>query len=170
MKMPIFIRLLLLFSSLLIKAQDNQHVQSKPDSIIKLIPVGEGKYTSYLYTIGGKLQTREDVLIRLMRYTPSAVELSSAKKDATWGYVSIAGAGASGIIATILYATHNSHVGETVGMVNGQPEFIYQHHSLTGAYVFTGLATGFLVAAIINMANSGKHTNKALKLYNSQYE
>ncbi|WP_426670486.1 hypothetical protein ACPPVU_04410 [Mucilaginibacter sp. McL0603] len=170
MKTPFFITLLLLFSSLLIKAQDNQHVQSKPDSIIKLIPVGEGKHTSYLYTIGGKLQTREDVLIRLMRYEPSAVEISKAKNTATWGYVSFAGAGVSGIVATILYATHNSHAGETVGLINGQPEFIYQHHSLAGAYILTGVATGLLTAAFINLANSGKHTNKALKLYNSQYQ
>jgi hypothetical protein len=170
MKKPFIITFLLLLSSLLIKAQDNQHPQSKSDSIIKIIPFGEGKHTSYLYTIGGKLQTREDVLIRLMRYQPSSVEISKAKNDATWGYVSFAGAGVSGIVATILYATHNSHVGETAGFVNGEPGFIYQHHSLTGAYVMTGVAVGFLTSAIINLVNSGKHTNKALKLYNSQYE
>jgi hypothetical protein len=166
----LFITFLLLLSSLLIKAQDNQHPQSKPDSIIKLIPVGEGNHTSYLYTIGGRLQTREDVLIRLMRYAPSAVEASKAKNDATWGYVSFAGAGVSAIAATILYATHNKHVGETVGNVNGQTGFIYQHHSLAGAYVLTGIATGFLTSTIINLVNAGKHGNKALRLYNSQYE
>jgi hypothetical protein len=170
MKKPFIITLVLLFSSLLIKAQDNQQPQSKPDSIIKLIPVGDGDHTSYLYTIGGKLQTREDVLIRLMRYQPSSAEISKAKNDATWGYVSFAGVGVSGIVATILYATHNSHVGETAGLVNGEPGFIYQHHSLTGAHVMTGVAVGFLTSAIINLVNAGKHSNKALKLYNSQYQ
>lgn len=132
-KKPFLITLLLLFCSLLIKARDNQHPQSKPDSIIKLIPVGRGEPTSFLYTIGGKLQTREDVLIRLMRYQPSEVEILKAKNDATWGYVSFVRAGVSGIVATILYATHNNHVGETAGLVNGEAAFIYQHHSLAGA-------------------------------------
>ncbi len=168
MKKQILIAFLLLCSASLIKAQDIK--KSQPDSLIKIIPFGEGKHTSYLYTIGGKLQTREDVLIRLMRYAPSAVEGSKAKTEATWGYVSWGGTGLSLIAATIVYATHNSHVGETVGIVNGQTAFIYQHHSLAGAYILTGIATGFLTSAIINLVNARKHADKALELYNEQYQ
>ena len=105
-----------------------------------------------------------------MRYAPSATEGSKAKTEATWGYISWGGTGLSAIAATIEYATHNKHVGETVGAVNGQPEFIYQHHSLAGAYILTGVATGFLTSAIINLINAGKHSNNALNLYNGQYQ
>src|SRR6201996_3159298 len=115
MKKLILIASLLLCSSSLIKAQDVK--KSQPDSLIKIIPFGEGRHTGYLYTIGGKLQTREDVLIRLMRYSPSAIEVSKAKTDATWAYVSYGGSGLSLIAATIEYATHNKHTGETVSMV-----------------------------------------------------
>jgi hypothetical protein len=168
MKNPVIITILLLLSSLLIHAQDNK--KSQPDSLIKIIPFGEGKHSSYLYTIGGKLQTREDVQIRLMRYAPSAEEYSKAKNYAAWGYISWAGTGLSAIVATIEYATHNRHVGETTGIVNGEPGFIYQHHSLAGAYILTGIATGFLTSAIINLVEAGKHGNKAVELYNQQYE
>jgi hypothetical protein len=168
MKKPIIITVLLLLSSLSIYAQDNKKPQ--PDSLIKIIPFGEGKHSSYLYTIGGKLQTREDVQVRLMRYAPSAVEYSKGKTNATWGYISFGGTALSLAAATIEYATHNKHVGETTGIVNGQAAFIYQHHSLAGAYILTGIATGFLTSAIINLMEAGKHGDKALKLYNQQYE
>ena len=168
MKKPFIITVLLLLSSVFIYAQDNK--KSQPDSLIKIIPFGDGEHSSYLYTIGGKLQTREDVQIRLMRYAPSAEEYSKARNNATWAYVSWAGAGVSAIAATIEYATHNKHAGETTGIVNGQAGFIYQHHSLAGAYVLTGIATGFLTSAIINLIEAGKHSDKAIKLYNQQYE
>jgi hypothetical protein len=166
MKKPIIITLLLLLSSLLIHAQDIKKPQ--PDSVIKIIPFGAGKHSAYLYTIGGKLQTREDVLIRLMRYAPSAEEASKARNNATWAYVSLGGTAASIAAATIVYATHNKHAGETTSIVNGQAAFIYQHHSLAGAYILTGMATGFLTSYIINLVEAGKHSNKALNLYNSQ--
>jgi len=170
MKKLIVITILLLFSSLLIKAQDTTKSKAQPDSIIKVIPFGEGKHSSYLYTIDGKLQTPDDVKIRLLSYAPSATEFAMAKNNATWCYISWGGFAASGIAAVIEYATHNKDAGETTGFVNGQPAFIYQHHSLTGAYVFTGLATAFLVAEIVNLVKAGKHANRALKLYNQRFE
>ena len=167
MKKPVIITVLLLLSSLMIHAQNRK---AQPDSLIKIIPFGEGRHSSYLYTIGGKLQTREDVQIRLMRYAPSAEEYSKGRNNTTWAYVSLAGTTASLAAATIVYATHNKHAGETTGIVNGQAAFIYQHHSLAGAYVLTGMATGFLTSYIINLVEAGKHGDKALKLYNQQYE
>jgi hypothetical protein len=169
MKKPIIIIFSLLFSSILVRAQDSKS-QAQPDSVIKIVPLEDGRHTVNAYTIGGKLQTREDVLIRLMRYAPSATELSAAKKDITWGYISDGGFAISVAAAAIEYATHNKHTGETTGVVNGQLEFIYQHHSLAGTYILAGLATGFLTAAIIKFVNAGKHGSRALKLYNQQYE
>jgi len=170
MKKLIVITILLLFSSLLIKAQDTTKSKAQPDSIIKVIPFGEGKHSSYLYTIGGKLQTPDDIKIRLLSYAPSAAEFAMAKNNATWGYISWAGFGASSIAAVIEFATHNKHTGETTGIVNGEPAFIYQHHSQAGAYILTGAATAFFTAAIINLVKAGKHSNRALKLYNQRFE
>ena len=170
MKTLIIITVLLLFSSLLIKAQDTTKFKAQQDSVIKVIPFGEGRHSSYLYTIGGKLQTPEDVKIRLLSYAPSAQEYSKAKNNLTWGYVSGGGFFVTQIAAVVEFATHNKHAGETTGFVNGQPAFIYQHHSLAGAYIFTGIAAGFLTSAIINWVKAGKHGNRALKLYNQRFE
>src|SRR5580692_10543406 len=101
MKSPIVITLLLLFSALLVKAQNNPKSNPQPDSLIKVIPVGEGRHSSYLYTIGGKLQTREDVVIRLMAYAPSAEEYHAFKNNATWAYVSFGGTAITGLAAAI---------------------------------------------------------------------
>lgn len=168
MKSFIITTFLLLASSSFIKAQDIKRAQ--PDSIIKVIPVGEGRHSGYLYTIDGKLQTREDVLVRLLRYAPSANEVSKSKSNLTWTYVSFGGTAVSGLIATIEYAKNNKNAGATSAIVNGQATIIYQHHNLTSAYILTGAATGFLTSAIINMVHAGKHSNKALKLYNQQYQ
>ena len=170
MKKPFIITLLLISSSLLLKAQDNIKPTAQPDSIIKLIPVGEGRHSSYLYTIGGKLQTREDVAIRLMAYAPSAAEYHATVNNITWSYVSFSGFAVTGLIAGIEFAKNNKMAGETTGFVNGQPAFIYQHHSLTGAYIFTGVATAFLVSSIIHLSKAAFHGNKAIKLYNQRFE
>lgn len=55
MKNLTFIAIILLLSTVGGKAQEVKKAQ--PDSLIKIIPFGEGEYTSFLYTIGGKLQT-----------------------------------------------------------------------------------------------------------------
>ena len=169
MKKLIFITMLFLCSSLALRAQDSKP-HSQPDSLIKVIPIDGGRHDGYLYTIGGKLQTREDVLIRLMRYAPAAQELSRAKTNLTWSYVSFAGTAISGIAATIEYAHNNKLAGATAGFVNGQSEIIYQHHNLTGAYILTGAATAFLTSSFINLIRAGKHANRSLQLYNSQYQ
>ncbi len=168
MKKPVIIIFLLLFSSELIKAQNISKAQ--PDSLIKIIPVGQDRQSDYLYTIGGKLQTREDVLLRLSRYAPSAYEVSKAKNNLTWTYISFGAGAVSATIATIEYATHNKNAGATAGFVDGQASIIYQHHSLAGAYIFTGLATAFLTSALIHLVNAGQHGEKAVKLYNQQYQ
>lgn len=170
MKNFAIITLLLLGSSLALKAQDNIKPKAQPDSIIKIIPFGEGRYSSYLYTIGGKLQTREDVAIRLMAYAPSAAEYQAVKTNITWSYVSFSGFAITGLAAAIEFARNNKYAGETTGFVNGQPTFIYQHHSLTGAYVLTGVASAFLISSIIHFSKISFHANRALQLYNQRFE
>ena len=170
MKKPIIIALLLLFSSLMLKAQDNSKPKAQPDSIIKVIPAGEGRDSFYLYTIGGKLQTREDVAIRLMAYAPSAEEYRAAINNITWVYVSAAGFAASSIGSIIEYANNNKNAGATMGFVNGEPAIIYPHHNLAGAYILTGVASAFFVSAIINLSKAAFHGNKAVKLYNQRFE
>ena len=144
MKKLFILTILLTGTSFLLKAQDNLKHKAQPDSIIKIIPFGEGRQADYLYTIGGKLETREDVAMRLLAFTPSAVEYHAAKSSFTWVYVSFAGTAITGFAAGIEYGKNNKNAGATTGFVNGQPAIIYQHHSLTGAYVLTGAATAFL--------------------------
>jgi hypothetical protein len=168
MKNLTFITALLLLSTIVAKAQEVKKAQ--PDSLIKIIPVGEGRQSFYLYTIGGKLQTREDVAIRLMAYAPSATEYRATKNNITWAYVSGGGAAISGLAAITEFAHNNKNAGATTGFINGQPTIIYQHHSLAGAYVFTGMATAFLFSSVINITRAVFHGNKAIKLYNQRFE
>jgi len=170
MKKPVIITMFLLASSLLVKAQDNVKQQAQPDSIIKIVPIDVGRHVSYICTIGGKIQSPEDIKIKLLAYAPSAREFGKTKTNLTWAYVSSAGFALSGLAATLEFAHNNKMAGETTGFVNGQPAFIYQHHSLAGAYIFTGLATAFLASAIINYVHAAKHGNKALNVYNQRFE
>lgn len=170
MKTLTIFTILLLPSSFLLKAQDNIKPKAQPDSIIKVIPVGEGRHSSYLYTVGGKLQTREDVAIRLMAYAPSAEEYHAFKNNATWAYVSFGGLAVTSLAAGIEYGQNNKLAGATVGFVNGEPATIYQHHNLTPAYVLTGVATAFLVSSIINLSKAIFHGKKAIRLYNQRFE
>jgi hypothetical protein len=180
MKKLLFLSLSSLLLSKLTHAQDTtsahprpasaQPASPRPDSVIKAIPAGEGRHTYYLYTIGGQLQTPEDVRLRLLSYAPSAAEYSSAKNNLIAGWVTFGGFAASSIAATIEYAENNKHAGETAGFVNGQPSFIYQHHSLTGAYILTGAAVGFLTTSIITLVSASHHAKQALKVYNHRFE
>jgi hypothetical protein len=170
MKPLAFIAILSLFFSLTIHAQENLPAHPQPDSIIKIIPFGEGRHSGFLYTIGGRLVPFEDVKLRLISYAPSADEYYRTKTNLTWGIISFSASGLSMIAAVIEFANNNKHAGETTGFVNGQPAFIYQQHNLAGAYIFTGLATGFLTAAIITLVNAKKHGRKALRLYNKRFE
>jgi hypothetical protein len=170
MKKPIIILLFLLLPALFATAQDMVKTRSQPDSIIEVVPVQVGSHISYLYTIGGKIQTPMNVRIKLLAYTPSATEYHQAKTDATWGYALSAGFAVSAAAAVIEFAHNNKWAGATTGPVNGEAGFIYQHHSLAGAYIFTGIATAFLTSSIINFVHAVKHTNKALKVYNQRFE
>jgi hypothetical protein len=170
MKNPIVIAILMLLSTTLVKAQDAKSTHAQPDSIIKIIPVEAGSNTAFLYTIGGKLQTRQDVAIRLMAYAPSAVEYHAAINNITWTYVSFSGCAITGLAAAIEFAKNNKYAGETTGFVNGQPTFIYQHHNLTGAYILTTVASAFLVTSIVHFSKIAFHANKAIKLYNQRFE
>ncbi len=166
MKKQLLILFLLAFSSLAVHAQYAKTPQ--PDSVIKIIPIGEGKYQGYAYTIGGKLYTRQDVAIRLLSYAPSASEYNLAKSNITWGFVLFAGSGLAGIGAIAEFAHDNKLNGSTLNPDgNG---FIYQQHNKTGAYVLTGVAVGLLTTAIITLVSGSKHGKKSLGLYNQRFQ
>jgi hypothetical protein len=170
MKKSVFIMTLSVFSSLFLYAQENRSSHPQPDSLIKIIPIYNGRHTAYLYTIGGKVQAPEDIKLRLSNYPPSAAEYTKYRNNLTGAYLSFGGFVLSSIGAVIEYATNNKHVGETTGIVNGEPGFIYQQHNLGAAYILTGLATGCLVTSIVTLVNAHKHSKQALALYNRQFE
>jgi len=171
MKKPFIITVLLLLLTFIVKAQESLKThQAQPDSVIRLIPVDVGNHVATVYTIGGKIVTSEDVKARILAYAPSAGEYHRAKTSLTWGIVTTGGFAASMVGAVIEFATHNKHAGETTGFVNGEPEFIYQHHSLAGAYILTGAASAFLITSIINYIHAARHAHKSLYLYNQQYQ
>jgi hypothetical protein len=166
MKKQLLILFLLAFSSLAGHAQYAKTPQ--PDSVIKIIPIGEGKYTGYAYTIGGKLYTRQDVVLRLLNYAPSASEYNLAKNNVTWGFVLFTVGGLAGIGAIFEFAHDNKMNGATFNPDgNG---FIYQQHNKTGAYILTGAAVGLLTAGIITVVSGSKHGKKALWLYNQRFQ
>jgi ABC-type Fe3+-siderophore transport system permease subunit len=156
MKRSLFIIVLLLASSILVKAQVAQHAQ--PDSVIKLTPVTlVNGHKAYTYAIAGKIQTPQQVQVRLLAYAPSANEYHQAKNETTWAIVSTVGFALSSTAAII-------------GYVNDNKSRTTEHHSLTGAYIFTGVATAFFTTAVINLVEASHHKNKALKVYNQRYE
>ncbi|WP_259069073.1 hypothetical protein HDF24_05425 [Mucilaginibacter sp. X4EP1] len=169
MKNSLIVTAVLSAASLFTQAQEIKHT-AQPDSIIKIIPFGEGREEGYLYTIGGRLQTREDVEIRLMAYAPSAMEFKKTKTNITWFYVSAGGFAASSAVSIIDFANNSKHAVETTGFVNGEPTFTYQKRNSTGAYVFSTIATGFLISGIINLTQAVWHTKKALRAYNERFE
>jgi hypothetical protein len=170
MKNPILIAIFLVLSSMLAEAQINPRQQAKADSVIKIIPVGEGRHSSFLYTIGGQLATSDEIKLRLFAYASSAPEISKAKTEITWAQVSGGVFLASSTGATIEYIHNNKLAGVSAGFVNGQATTIYQQHSLTGAYVLTGIAIGFLIAGIVHMVNASHHTSKAVGIYNERFQ
>ena len=172
MKKQLLILFLLLFVAVVSRAQEVK--QAQPDSVIKIIPLG-GRHDGYLYTIGGKLYTRQEVVNRLLSYTPSATEFNAAKKDLTWGYVSFTGFGLAGLGTVIAFA-HDSKLPTSTFVQEGQgynsPTLVttYPHTNKTGAYILTGVSVGLLTTAIIEVVNGSKHANKALYLYNFRFE
>jgi hypothetical protein len=170
MKKQSLILLALLFTSVITHAQVRQ---AQPDSVIKIIPL-EGRHDGYLYTIGGKLYTRQEVIARLMSYTPSATELNIAKKELTWGYVTFAGSGLAGIGTVLAFAHDNKLNGSysyfTGSGFNTSVATYYPNHNKTAAYVLTGVSVGLLTTAIIEVINGSKHVNNSLSIYNMRFE
>jgi len=80
--------------------------------------------------------------------------------------VSIIGFGLSGVGATLEFIDNG---GGSTGSVSGQ-QTSAAHHSLTGAYVLTGVATAFVLSAIFHGISAKHHAHKALALYNQRYE
>jgi len=160
----------ILFSCLMLKAQDTIRRKAQPDSLIKIIPVSEGRHDGFLYTVNGQLQSPADIKMKLLSYQPSSIEYRAAKNNFQWALISLGGFTASGIVAFIEFKNSDKYNGATTAFVNGQPEFVYQHHDRTAAYVLTGVAVGFLVAEIVTFVKAAKHGRKAIKLYNQRFE
>jgi hypothetical protein len=154
---------LFLGASLCAHAQVSTKPNPQPDSLIKIIY--EGRHQ--LYTIGGKLVSPEDVRARLLSYPASAAEFNMAKRNITWAYISLGASAVSSFASLIEFKNNDKLAGATFGP---DGSIIYQQHSHTGAYIFTGLATGFLFSTFYNIARAGHHGNKALKYYNERFE
>jgi hypothetical protein len=150
-------------------AQDLKKAQ--PDSLIKVIPVDEGRHYSFLYTIGGKLQTPEEVQHRLLNYAPSAFEVKASKRDTYWAFGLLAGTAAASVGAGYEFYQNSKSPVATAAFVNGQPGFTYTYpnNNKTGAYILTGLAIGFLTTAITTWINAAHHSKKAFDVYNQQF-
>jgi hypothetical protein len=159
-----------LFFSCALHAQNIPLSHPQPDSIIRIIPAGAGRDTYNLYTIGGRLVTPGEVKERLAGYLPSVEEYTIARHNLTWTWISFGGLAVSGTWAVIEYAHNNKIASATPALVDGQAGFIYQKRSLTGAYVLTGVATGFLTSAIITAVTARHHIHKALRVYNERFE
>jgi hypothetical protein len=170
MKNPIIITIFLVLSSMLTQAQINTKQQARADSVIKIIPVGEGRHSSFLYTIGGQLATSDEVKLRLLAYAPSAPDVSKATTEMTWARVSGGIFLASSLAATFEFIHENKLDETSSGFVNGQLTTTYQHHDFTGAYVLTGIATGFLIAGIVHLVNASHHVSKAVGIYNERFQ
>jgi len=171
MKKKSLILFILLLVAVISHAQEVKQAQS--DSVIKIIPI-EGRHDRCLYTIGGKLYTRQEVVDRLLSYQPSATELLMGKRELTWGYVSFAGAGLAAGGALLAFAHDNKLNGSysyiTGSGSNSSIQTYYPHHNKTAAYVLTGVSAGLLTTAIIEMVNGSKHVNKSLSLFNMRFE
>lgn len=136
----------------------------QPDSLIKVIPDGR----HFLYTIDGKLQSQEDIKMRLFSYTPSANEYNSAKNNFIWGAALAIGSGLASLGAVVEFARDNKLNGATINYNGGG--FIYQQHDKTGAYILTVATASLLTAAIITLVNGSKHAKKSLWLYNLRFQ
>lgn len=161
MKTKIILAALFIFSHYLLHAQQSIKSTARPDSIIKIIPLESVDDVVYAYTIGGKLHMREDVIIRLKAYAPSAEEYHKSKTDITWGYISGGGFALSSFASVINFRNQSKNYVATMG-ASGR--------NYSGAYIFTGLASAFVGSAIINWVNGLKHFKKSIAIYNQRFE
>lgn len=169
MKPLLLAGLLSLFSFLSVHAQDSTTSHPQPDSVIKIIPFGQGKYTGYLYTIGGRIQSPEDVKLRLLSYAPSAAEFALAKENATWSWICLSAFAVSTLAAAVEFKNNNQYAGTSTTSANGDP-ITYQQHDLTGGYLFLGTGIGFGTTAFITLFKAKKHQKESLRLYNRRFE
>ena len=158
------------FSSFIVKAQDAPKPKAQPDSVIKLATFTSGRRAGYTYTIDGKIQSPEDIRMKLLSYPPSAIELNAAKRNMQVSFISLCGVGVSGIAALIEYNANNKYIGQTTTVVDGQSQVSYIKHNETAAYVLTGIAGGFLIAEITTLIKASSHRKKAFRLYNQRFE
>jgi hypothetical protein len=143
-----------------------------PDSLIKVIPFGEGRHAGYLYTVGGKLQAPEDIQMRLLNYAPSAVEFKIAKREVPWSFAFLGASALTSTGAIIEFYKNSKPPIATAAFINGRPGFTYTYpnNNKTGAYILTGAAIGFITATISTWINEAIHIRKSVYLYNQQYE
>jgi hypothetical protein len=144
---------LLILASFIAFAQDKTGSIIKADSTIIRIPTEIVGHTRYDYTIAGKKQTTEEVEARLYAYAPSKVEVLKSSRETSLYGLSFIGFGISGVGATLEY-------------IDGSGP----HHNLNGAYVLTGVATAFVISAILHGVSAKHHAHKALVLYNQRYQ
>ena len=176
MKKKIILTAIFLVSCFLLKAQETSKLKAQPDSIIKIITMDIQEYGaeadgySTLYTIGGKLVNKEDVVYRLLNYAPSAVEYNAYKKNATSGYILYGSSFVALSVSTFEFVSRSKIATGTPTFVNGQPAFAYSPQNKTGAYILAGVAIGALVAAIITFSHARKHGKKSVWLYNIRFE
>jgi len=156
----------LIMASFVALAQDKPNTNTKADSIIKWIPAKIVGHAQYDYTINGKMQTSEDVKARLYAYAPSKVELLKSSREASLYGLSVIGFALSGAGATLEFIDKS---GGSINAANGQ-ETSTSHHSLTGGYVLSGVATALVFSAIFHGLSAKRHAHRALALYNQQYE
>jgi hypothetical protein len=157
---------LLTMASFVVLAQDRPSTNVKADSIIKRITTEIVGRTQYNYVINGEMQTSEVVKARLYAYAPSRVELLKSSTQASLYGLSIIGFALSGTGATLEFIDKS---GGPMNAVNGQ-ETSGSHHSLTGGYVLSGVATVLIFSAIFHGLSAKRHAHKALALYNQRYE
>jgi hypothetical protein len=151
--------------------------KAQPDSLIKIIPFMVGEYGatddygySSLYTIGGKLVNKEDVVYRLLNYALSAVEYNAYKKNITWSYVLFGGAAAAAAGSTFEFVSHSKIATAQPTFINGQPAYTYGSQNKTGAYILAGVGVGLLVAAIVTITHAHSNLKKSVWLYNLRFE
>ncbi len=167
---PLVFTLSAVLFSCALHAQNMPPPHPQPDSVIRIIPTGEGRDTYNLYTIGGRLVTAGEVKEKLAGYPPSAGEYSIARHNLTAARITLAGTILASTGAVFAFADNVKDAGAKSAIVNGQATIIYQHHNLAGAYILTGVAVGLLTTSIITFVTASHHSRQALRVYNHRFE
>ena len=169
MKKSAVITFLFLLAATILNAQDIKKSQAQPDSIIKVIPYADGRHVIYVYSVGGRVQSPEEIKLRLLSYNPSAAEYHKVENNITWAYIS-GGGFVAGSIGSLIAFAHSAKQSLNSSYTTSNGTIVDHEPNFTARWVFTGIATGFAVAALINIAKAGKHGKKAIDLYNQRFE